>query len=82
MIENYAFINNNTITNIAVFEDVTAETLEHFRIHHNADEVLLADPSWGIGYTHDGTTFVAPVVEEITEEAVVEQPAIEEPVTE
>ena len=64
MIENYAFINNNVITNIAVFEDPTPELLEHFRDFHKADEIVLSQSNWGIGGTWDGVTYTPPVIEE------------------
>lgn len=75
MIENYAFISNNVITNIAVFEDVTPETLEHFKNHHNADGVVLSQENWVINGTWDGVTYTPPVVEE---EIIEESPVIEE----
>jgi len=47
---NYAFIKNNIVTNIAVFEDdVTEDILDLFRIHHKADLISLCDENSCIG---------------------------------
>jgi hypothetical protein len=57
---NYAFIKNNNIINVAVFEDPTNELLDHFKNEFELDEIVLATDKATIGGTYDGTKFWLP----------------------
>jgi hypothetical protein len=39
---NYAFIKNQTVTNVIVFDDPTPELLEQFKNEYDVDEIVLA----------------------------------------
>lgn len=48
--KNYAFIKDNTVVNVAVFEDdVTEETLDFFKLEHNVDLIILSDENTVMG---------------------------------
>tara|TARA_R110002126_G_scaffold205327_1_gene352565 strand:- start:1174 stop:1485 length:312 start_codon:yes stop_codon:yes gene_type:complete len=48
--KNYAFIKDNIVVNIAVFEDdITEDILQIFKEQHNADLVILTDKNAFIG---------------------------------
>lgn len=57
MINNYAFIKNSNIINIAVFEDPTDELLLHFKNEFDLDEIVLATDKTALDGTYDGTKF-------------------------
>ena len=57
---NYAFIKNNNVVNIAVFEDPTTELLDHFKNEFELDEIILATDKAAIDGTYDGTKFWLP----------------------
>jgi hypothetical protein len=59
-INNYAFIKDNIVINIAVFEDPTNELLNHFKNELELDEIVLATDKAAIDGTHDGTKFWLP----------------------
>ncbi len=84
---NYAFIKNNIVQNIIVFDNTTTETLTVFKEHFFVDEIILANNEKAvIGGTYDGTKFWLPQPypswiknEELNEwEAPVPYPTIEE----
>jgi hypothetical protein len=54
---NYAFIKNNNVVNIAVFEDPTNELLDHFKNEFELDDIVLATDNASIGGTYDGFKF-------------------------
>ena len=54
---NYAFIKNEQVLNIAVFEDPTNELLNHFKNELELDSIILATDKATIGGTYDGTKF-------------------------
>jgi hypothetical protein len=57
----YAFIKNNEVINVAVFEDsVTQETLEHFKNEFGVDILVIANEKTAIGGTFDGEKFWLP----------------------
>jgi hypothetical protein len=58
---NYAFIQNNNVVNIAVFDDPTPEMLEEFRVFHNVDEVVLATDDAAVGGTYVDGVFTKPI---------------------
>ena len=58
--KNYAFIKNEIIDNILVFDTEDQEVLEHFKLLHEADSVILATDNAAIGGTYDGTKFWSP----------------------
>jgi hypothetical protein len=57
---NYAFIKNEQVLNIAVFEDPTNELLNHFKNEFELDEIVLATDKATINGTYDGTKFWLP----------------------
>ena len=59
-IQNYAFIKNNNIVNVAIFEDPSDELLLHFKNEFELDEIVLATDKTAIGGTYDGTKFWLP----------------------
>jgi hypothetical protein len=60
MIYHYAFIKNNNIVNIAVFEDPSNELLNHFKNEFELDEIVLATEKTVLNGTYDGTKFWLP----------------------
>lgn len=57
MITDYAFIKNGVVFNIAIFEDPSQETLENFKLEHDADFLIEKNENTEIGGTYDGTKF-------------------------
>lgn len=53
----YAFVKNNKVVQIAVFDDPSTELLDHFKQEWGADLVLPATKSAEIGGEYDGTLF-------------------------
>jgi hypothetical protein len=86
MINNYAFIKDNIVVNVAVFEDPTNELLDHFKNEFELDEIVIAADKATINGTYDGTKFWHPQPypswiknEELNEwESPVPYPVIEE----
>jgi len=56
----YAFIKNNEVVNVAVFENPSNELLLIFKEHHNLDQIILATDKTKIGGTYDGEKFWLP----------------------
>ncbi len=56
----YAFIKNNQVVNVAVFEDPTNELLDHFKNEFELDKIVLATDKTEINGTYDGTKFWLP----------------------
>jgi len=56
----YAFIKNNNVTNVVIFDDPTAELLNSFIQAHNIDNIVLATDKSTIDGTYDGTKFWLP----------------------
>ena len=59
-LNNYAFIKNNNVINVAVFEDPTNELLDHFKNEFELDEIVLATDKATINGTYDGNKFWIP----------------------
>jgi len=86
----YAFIKNNNVTNVVIFDDPTAELLNSFIQAHNIDNIVLATDKSTIDGTYDGTKFWLPQPfpswiknEETNEwEAPIPYPTIEEGIDE
>ena len=57
---NYAFIKNNNVTNVSVFEDPTIDLLNHFKNEFELDEIVLSTDKTAVGGTYDGTKFWLP----------------------
>jgi len=55
--KNYAFIKNNNVVNLAVFDNPTEELLEFFKNEHGVDLIIEADKRTFIGGTFDGKNF-------------------------
>lgn len=60
MKKNYAFIKNNEVINIVVFEDETEELLEHFKTIFELDEIVESQDRAAIGglYIKEKNIFV------------------------
>ena len=60
--QNYAFVVDGMVTNIAVFDAPTEELLAHFKAELSLDHIVLAheEPKAAIGGTWDGTKFTLP----------------------
>lgn len=58
--KNYAFIKNNNIINIAVFENPSEELLNHFKNEFDLDLIIEATNKTIIGGTYDGKNFWSP----------------------
>lgn len=58
--QNYAFIKNNEVVNVVIFDDPSEELLLHFKTEFNLDEILLADNKTAINGTYDGENFWLP----------------------
>ena len=56
----YAFIKNNNVVNVVIFDDPTTELLNSFIQAHNIDNIVLATDKSTIGGTYDGTKFWLP----------------------
>lgn len=84
--QNYAFIKNNNIVNIAVFDNPSEVLLNNFIQEFLLDEIVIANQSCVIGGTYDGSKFWLPQPypswiknEETNEwEAPIPYPAIED----
>ena len=59
---NYAFVVGGNVTNIAVFDDPSAELLAHFKSEFSLDHIVPTgdDTKAAIGGTWDGTKFTLP----------------------
>jgi len=55
--KNYAFIKNNYVVNVVVFDEPTKELLEIFKNEHDVDLIIEADERTFIGGTFDGKNF-------------------------
>ena len=60
MIKNYAFIKDNNVVNIAVFDDPTQELLDIFKNDHDVNLIIETTENAVIGGTYDGTKFWLP----------------------
>jgi hypothetical protein len=60
--QNYAFVVDGMVTNIAVFDEPTEELLAHFKAELSLDHIIFAhdEPKAAIGGTWDGTKFTLP----------------------
>jgi hypothetical protein len=59
-INNYAFVKNNEIVNVALFDDPSQLLLDEFKTLHDADYLIkINNESIGIGGTFDGTNLWA-----------------------
>lgn len=58
--ENYAFIKDGLVINIAVFEDPDDELLMHFKDTFSLDHIIPSEGVAIIGGTYDGTNFTPP----------------------
>jgi len=58
--ENYAFIKDGLVINIAVFEDPDNELLAHFKDTFSLDHIIPSEGVAIIGGTYDGTNFTPP----------------------
>lgn len=57
---NYAFIKNNTIIDVAIFDNPDENILNLFKEEHNVDMIIVADEKTTIGGTYDGVKFWLP----------------------
>ena len=57
---NYAFIKNNLVINIGIFDNPSSELINTFKIEHNVDIIILANEKTVIGGTYDGSKFWLP----------------------
>ena len=53
----YAFVKNNSVVNIAVFDTPSNELLDHFKNEFELDEIVLATDKTVVGGIYDGTKF-------------------------
>jgi len=58
--KNYAFIKDNLVVNIAVFDEPTEELLQHFKGVYSLDRIVLSTERTVIGGTFDGILFWLP----------------------
>jgi hypothetical protein len=58
--QNYAFVVDGMVTNIAVFDDPTEELLKHFKEIYELDKIVLSTERTVIGGTFDGVLFWLP----------------------
>jgi hypothetical protein len=58
--ENYAFIKDGLVINIAVFEDPDNELLMHFKDTFSLDHIIPSEGVAIIGGTYDGNNFIPP----------------------
>ena len=83
---NYAFIKDNNVINIVVFDSPSEELLNIFKNEHSLDQIVFADDKAVINGTYDGSKFWLPQPfpswiknEELNEwEAPVPYPAFDE----
>lgn len=57
---NYAFIKNNNVVNVAIFDNPSIELLDHFKNEFELDLILEANDKAAINGTYDGTKFWLP----------------------
>jgi len=57
--KNYAFIKNNNVVNVVVFDDPTEELLQIFKDEFELDLIIEATPKTCINGTFDGDNFWA-----------------------
>lgn len=57
---NYAFIKNNNVVSIAIFDNPNNELINHFKGIHDLDSIVLANEKTIIGGTYDGQKFWLP----------------------
>ncbi len=57
---NYAFIKDENVVNIALFDNPSDELLNHFKNFHQVDQIILANERAIMGSTYDGTKFWLP----------------------
>lgn len=58
--KNYAFIKNNNVINVVVFDEPTEELLNNFKTEFDLDHIVLATEKSIIGGSWDGTIFIVP----------------------
>ena len=58
--QNYAFIKNNEVTQIACFNNPSPQLLQHFSDLFNLDEIILSTDKTAINGTYDGEKFWLP----------------------
>ena len=79
--ENYAFIKDGEVVNVAVFDNPSEELLLIFKSEFDLDEILLATDQTAFGGTYDGVQFWKPqpypswIKNDIEWEAPVDYPA-------
>ena len=56
----YAFIKDNKVTNVAIFDDPSEELLNHFKLEFDLDEIILATKNAVPRATWDGVKFTLP----------------------
>ena len=56
----YAFIKDETVVNVVIFDDPTNELLNHFKQEFELDAIVLATSTTDIGGTYDGAKFWLP----------------------
>ena len=57
---NYAFIKDNKVINVVVFNDPTQELLDTFKKEYEVDVIVLAEKYAAVNGTYDGTKFWLP----------------------
>lgn len=57
---NYAFIKNNVVVNVAVFDNPSDELLATFKDNNDVDSIILATEKTAINGTYDGINFILP----------------------
>jgi len=55
--QNYAFIKNNNVINVCVFEDPSDDLLNHCKNQFELDEIVLATDQTSVNDTYDGVKF-------------------------
>jgi len=55
--QKYAFVKNNLVFDILIFDSPSQELLDIFKTEKNADSVILATEKTSIGGEYDGTNF-------------------------
>ena len=56
----YAFIKNNTVVNVAIFDNPNENLLNRFILDFNLDDIILTTEKTQINSTYDGTKFWLP----------------------
>ena len=57
---NYAFVKNNIVVNVAIFDDPTEELLNIFKEENNLDLIIPANEISHVGGEYDGIKFWPP----------------------